>query len=109
MTNNKEMAEYIYSVLLMQPTILMSWGFQSPTIINHGLSFYVNGFKHKGRVSIRYNQGQDLFDIFLLDDNEIILDTINMVYFDQLVEVIDEKIEKTDDYIDRINNEFFKL
>ena len=103
------MAEYIYSVLLMQPTILMSWGFQNPTIINQGLSFHVNGFKHKGRVSIQYNEGQDLFDIFLLDDNKIIVDTINMVYFDQLVEVIDEKIEKTDDYIDRINNELFKL
>lgn len=29
-----------------------------------------------------------------------------MIYFDQLIEIIDERIEKTDDYNDRINNEY---
>ena len=56
MENDKEMAEYIYTILLSQPTILMSWGFQRPRIINQGLSFIVNGFKHKGKVSIQYNR-----------------------------------------------------
>jgi len=105
---NKRMAEYIYSILLLQPTILMSWGFQSPRITNNGLSFHVNGFKHKGRIIIKYNDGQDLFDIYLLDGNDKTVETINMVYFDQLVEVIDERVEKTDDYNERINNEYFK-
>ena len=108
MENDKEMAEYIYSILLSQPIILMSWGFQSPRIIQNGLSFFVNGFKHKGNVSIQYNEGQDLFEIFLLDENEKLVDTIHMVYFDQLVEVIDEKVEKTDDYNNRVDNEYFK-
>lgn len=108
MENDKEMAEYIYSILLTQPIILMSWGFHSPRIIHNGLSFQVNGFKHKGKVSIKYNEGQDLFDIFLLDNNDKIVDTINIVYFDQLVEIIDERVEKTEDYNDRINNEYFK-
>ena len=105
---NNRMAEYIYSILLMNPTILMSWGFKSPRVIQNGLSFLVNGFKLKGKVSIQYNEGQDLFDIYLLDENNKTVDTINMVYFDQLVEVIDERVEKTDDYNDRINNEYFK-
>jgi hypothetical protein len=105
---NNKMAEYIYSILLLQPTILMSWGFKSPRVIYNGLSFFVNGFKHKGKVSIQYNEGQDLFDIHFADLNDEIIDTINMVYFDQLVEVIDERVEKTDDYNDRINNEYFK-
>ena len=103
---NNRMAEYIYSILLMNPTILMSWGFQSPWVIQNGLSFLVNGFKHIGKVSILYNDGLDLFDIFLLDENNKTVDTINMVYFDQLVEVIDERVEKTDDYNNRINNEY---
>ena len=108
MENNKELAEYIYTILLSQPTIIMSWGFQSPRIINQGLSFFVNGFKHKGNVSIKYNEGQDLFDVNLIDETGKIVDTINMVYFDQLVEVIDERVEITDDYKDRVNNEYFK-
>ena len=108
MDNDKEMAAYIYSILLSQPTILMSWGFQHPRIIHNGLSFQVNGFKHKGRVNISYNECQDLFEIQLFDENEKLVDTINMVYFDQLVEVIDERVEKTDDYNDRVNNEYFK-
>ena len=106
---NNKMAEYIYSILLLQPTILMSWGFQSPRIIQNGLSFLVNGFKHTGKVSIHYNEGQDLFDVNFADLNDEIIDTINMVYFDQLVEVIDERVEKTDDYNDRINNEYNRL
>ena len=108
MENDKEMAEYIYTILLSQPTILMSWGFQRPRIINQGLSFIVNGFKHKGKVSIQYNEGQDLFNVFLFDKNEMLVDTINMVYFDQLIESIDNSVEKTDDYNDRVNNEYFK-
>jgi hypothetical protein len=108
MDDNKEMAEYIFSILLSQPIIISSWGFQSPRIIKQGLSFLVNGFKHKGRVNISYNEGQDLFDVYLLDENDKIVDTINMVYFDQLVEVIDERVERTEDYNDRVNNEYFK-
>ena len=108
MDTDKEMAEYIYSVLLSQPIILMSWGFQSPQIIQNGLSFFVNGFKHKGNVSIQYNEAQDLFEIHLFDGNDKIVDTMHRVYFDQLVEIIDERVEKTDDYNDRVENEYFK-
>ena len=108
MDTDKELAEYIYSILLSQPILLMSWGFQSPRIIQNGLSFFVNGFKHKGNVKIKYNEGQDLFEIFLLDENDKIIDTINMVYFDQLVEGIDERVEKTDVYNNRVDNEYFK-
>ena len=107
MDTDNEMAKYIYSILLSKPTILMSWGFQSPRI-QKGLLFLVNGFKHKGKVKIQYNEEQDLFDIFLLDENDKIVDTINMVYFDQLVEIIDKRVERTDDYNDRVNKEYFK-
>ena len=103
---NAKMAESIYSILQSQPTIIMSWGFHSPRIINQGLAFSVNGFKHKGLVNITYNQGQDLFDVCFMDEKDKIVDTINMVYFDQLVDVIDNRVEKTDDYNDKVNNEY---
>ncbi len=105
---NNRMAEYIYSILLSQPTILMSWGFLSPRAIQNGLSFHVHGFIHTGRVIIKYNEGQDLFDVYLENQNDEIIDTINMVFFDQLVNVIDDRVEKTDDYDYRIDNEYFK-
>ncbi|MEI8204945.1 MAG: hypothetical protein WCH34_18130 [Bacteroidota bacterium] len=108
MENDKKMADYIYSILSSQPTILMSWGFQRPAIIHLGLTFHVNGFKHKGKVSIKYKEGQDLFNVYLMDENGKIVDTIHMVYFDQLVELIDERVEKTDDYNNRVDNEYFK-
>lgn len=108
MENNKEMAEYIYSILMVDKIKIWSWGFHDPRIFQQGLSFLVNGFKHKGKVSIQYNEGQDLFDVYLIDKNGKTVDTINMVYFDQLIEVIDERVEKTEDYNDRINNEYFK-
>ena len=107
MNNNQQMAEYIYSILLLQPCIIMSWGFSSPRIIKQGLSFHVNGFKHKGTVNINYNEVQDLFDVYLMDENGKFVDTINMVYVDQLVEVIDERVEKTVNYRDRVNKEYF--
>jgi hypothetical protein len=106
MDKNKEMAKYIYSILMTDKIKIWSWGFHDPRIILNGLSFQVNGFKHKGKVYIQYSEAQDLFDVYLLDENDKIVDTINMVYFDQLVEVIDERVEKTDDYNDRINNEY---
>ena len=103
---NNRMAEYIYSILLLEPIILMSWGFEDPTIINNGLSFLVTGFKHTGKVIIQYNEGQDLFDVYFADKNDEVIDTINMVYFDQLVEIIDERIEKINDYEERVNQEY---
>ena len=108
MESNNEMAKYIYSILLTQPVILMSWGFQRPRVIDNGLSFMVQGFKHRGQVFIRYNEGQDLFEINLLDENEKVVETINMVYFDELIETIDNRVEKTNDYNDRVDNEYFK-
>ena len=46
------MGKYIYSILLSQPTILMSWGFESPAVIPLGLKFRVNGFLHTGVVRV---------------------------------------------------------
>ena len=52
-------------------------------------------------------KGQDLFDVYLMDEKGKFVNTINMVFVDQLVEVIDVRVEKTVNYRDRVNKEYF--
>lgn len=107
--NNKidlEMGKYIYNILLSQPTILMSWGFESPMVIKLGLQFKVNGFKHKGLIRIVYDEGADLFDISLIGVDNFVKETIEGIYFDQLVEVIDDHVERVDNYNERVSQEY---
>ncbi len=101
-----DMGKYIYSILLSQTTVLMSWGFESPVVIKLGLQFKVNGFKYQGRVEIRYNEGADLFDISLIGEDNQVKKSIAGIYFDQLVEVIDEHVEHVDNYNERVNQEY---
>jgi hypothetical protein len=103
---NYEIGKYIYSILLSQPTILMSWGFESPVVIRLGLRFKVNGFLYSGLVEVRYNEGADLFDISLVDDDNQIKETLEGIYFDELVDVIDNHVERVDNYNDRVDQEY---
>jgi hypothetical protein len=103
-----KMAEYIYTILKSNKMILWSWGFQKPKALSkdEGLIFHVNGFKHKGFVKVLYNEGKDLFVVILIDNKHNVLQTINDVYFDCLVDVIDEAVERTFDYEERVRNEY---
>lgn len=89
------MAEYILQILRSQLMVVFSWGFHRPTALpdNRGLAFQVEGFKYKGMVKVIYNVGADLFEIHL-DDGSIEED----VYADQLVDIIDSMVERTDNY-----------
>ena len=89
------MGEYILQILRSQLMVVFSWGFHSPTALpdNRGLAFQVEGFKYKGVVKVIYNVGADLFEIHL-DDGSIEED----VYADQLVDIIDSMVERTDNY-----------
>lgn len=82
------MASYIHSILKSQPIVLMSWGSHSFQALENGLSFIVNGFIYKGKVIIRYNEGDDLFDIYIGKEKH------SGVFFDELVSFLDMKIEK---------------
>lgn len=54
------MAEYILSILRMELMVVFSWGFHRPTALpdDKGLAFMVNGFKHRGWVFVKYNEGR---------------------------------------------------
>lgn len=101
-----KLADYIYSILKFQPTILLSWGIQRPVVIKLGLRFRVNGFLHKGIVEIRYNEGADLFDVYLINEDGTLKELIEGVYFDQLVDTIDDHVEMVENYNQRVNEEY---
>ena len=98
------MAEYILSILRMELMVVFSWGFHRPTALpdDKGLAFKVDGFKYKGWVFVKYNEGKDLFDIELCGNDMTIISVIEDVYFDQLVNVIDHAVERTSDYVKQV-------
>lgn len=98
------MAEYIFSIFRTQLMVVFSWGFHRPTALpnDEGLSFKVNGFKHKGWVFVKYNEGKDLFDVELRDNSLNIVRSIEDVYFDQLVAVIDNAVEHAANYEEQV-------
>lgn len=98
------MAECILSILRTQLMVVLSWGFHRPMTLpdDKGLAFKVDGFKHRGWVFVKYNDGKDLFDVELRDNAMTIIRVIENVYFDQLVTVIDNAVEHTENYEEQV-------
>ena len=105
---NVRLAKYIWTTLTSQPIILMSWGVDLKTVktIELGLEFHVQGFKHTGLVRVTLNEGLDLFEVSLIDENDKIVNTIESVFCDNLVAVIDDAVEKCENYQERISQEY---
>ena len=103
-----KLAGYIWSILKTQPVIVMSWGVDMDTIkpVKGGLEFHVQRFKHTGMVQIILDEGKDLFEIHLIPDSEGERKIIEDVYFDMLVSIIDENVEKTDASEKRISDTY---
>ena len=89
---NVELAKYIWSILKYNPPVLMSWGVDLDTIkvIDRGLQFHVQGFLLTGNVVIVYNEVR----------------VYNNVALDGLVDLIDSKVEKTDEYEKRVSDTY---
>lgn len=98
------MAEYIMTILRSQLVVVFSWGFHHPMALpnDKGLRFQVQGFKYKGGVEVLYNEGRDLFEVVLTNTGE----TIEDVYFDCLVNVIDGLVERCENYEKKIKREY---
>ena len=104
-----EMSRYILNILKQQRLVVMSWGFHNPTVISDGLQFNVQGFIHTGLVQIVYQQGLDLFMVRLLSKDFRVVKEIDRLYFDQLVEVIDENVERVKNYNERVKQEYSNI
>jgi len=109
MEKDKEMTEYIYSILLSDKTVIWSWGFRNPIIIENGLKFKVSGFLFKGWVNIFYNGGSDLFDIKLITFNGVENKSMEGIYFDELIRVIDANVERVENYEEVVKKKYSKL
>ena len=105
---NLRLARYIWAILTSYRIILMSWGVVPKTVkaIELGLEFHVQGFKHRGLVRVTLNEGLDLFEVSLIDENDKIVNTIESVFCDNLVAVIDDAVEKCENYQERISQEY---
>ena len=96
----------LMQLLKMDISIFWSWGAHNFTVDStkrtRMFRMNVQGNHHKGHVYIFVN-GMDLFDVYLTSTSGIIKhpekDIIKDLYFDQLVEVIDNRIERIPDYV----------
>ena len=101
-----EMAKYILAILRSQLMIVFSWGFNSARAIENGLAFYVQGYKHIGRVEVVYDEGWDLFNVRTINRDGTIKEQQEGIYADGLVDCIDRLVEKTDDYASRVKETY---
>ena len=106
-------AAYILEVMRYFPHIVMSWGIDNESYRlaedadgNYGLSFHVQGFKHKGIVQVLYDEGADTFLYHLLTDAGEIVSTRNDIYLEELIPAIDEAVEKVENYKQRVMSEY---
>ena len=97
-----EMAKYILQIFRTQPIVVCSWGFHNACALPNGLQFNVEGFKYSGVVEVIYNIGSDLFDVVLPNTGTKVED----VYLDNLIAVIDNLVEKTSNYEQRVQQEY---
>ena len=101
-----EIAKYILEIFKYYLPIVWSRGFNKPVAIENGLRFRVQGFLHNGLVEVLYDAGYDLFRVRLLNADGGIKQEQEGIYVDGLVDCIDRMVEKTDDYVSRINAEY---
>ena len=105
---SKEIAGYILSIFRTNPFVVMSWGINPASIevVDLGVKFHVQGFKHKGFVQVVLNEGEDLFEVTLISEEGETLNTIEHIFVDNLICIIDDAVEKTEDYEKRIYQEY---
>jgi len=78
----------------------LSWGSHDfYNMKDKGLLFKVQGHHHKGWVLITLNW-TDTYSIKLLKNNGEVTYSLDMVYNDELFNILDEKIEKIPEYVD---------
>ena len=103
-----EIGRYIISILQKRLEIVASWGLNPKTLkaIKSGVEFHVQGFIHTGMVQVTLNEGEDLFEVVLISEAGEIIEKHTSIYLDNLISVIDDAVEKVDNYEQRISQEY---
>lgn len=85
-------------VLTRNQPIFWSWGVSKRVNLNNlGLMLKVSGHHHKGWVLITLGW-EDLYRVHIISNRGLVLNEYVGIYFDDLVEIIDNRIEKIKDY-----------
>ena len=105
---SREIAGYILSIFRTNPFVVMSWGINpaSITIVDVGVKMHVQGFLHTGYILVQLNEGEDLFEVTLISEEGETLKTIEHIFVDNLISVIDDAVEKCENYQERISQEY---
>lgn len=78
---------------LQRHQTVWSWGANNWTKMNdYCLRFTVNGHHFRGHIYLVVN-GSDLFDVYLTSNRGNIKDTLTDIYLEDLVDVIDKRVE----------------
>ena len=103
-----EIGKYILSILKTRIDIVSSWGLDPESLkpIKYGIEFHVQGFKHTGIVQVTLNEGEDLFEVCLISESGETVETHKSIFLDNLISVIDDAVEKVDDYEKRVATEY---
>lgn len=87
-------------VLTHNKPIYWSWGVsQLFNCNNKGVLFKVNGHHHKNYVLVTLSW-DDTYKVSYLNRELKVIGTDEMVYFDELVERVDNRIERIGEYVD---------
>lgn len=103
-----EIGQYILTVLSSRPDIVSSWGLDPETLkpVKYGIEFHVQGFKHTGLVQVTLNEGEDLFEVCLISESGETTERHESIFIDNLISVIDDAVEKVEDYDKRVSEEY---
>ena len=93
-------AKEINKTLNMFAAVTMSWGIEDRRATLYkgmpALRFTTNGFVHKGDVVVALNEGEDLYECYLLKADGTVAREFRQVYVDMLIGLLDREIETGD-------------
>ena len=88
----------INDILSSRMNIIMSWGLHNKRVINDGVRFDVQGFKFTGEVKITFDYARSHANKKSTFKVQIGDDVSTGVTAENLIDFIDERVEKVDNY-----------
>ena len=109
-TRSNDITKVIYQQLMATGrTKVWSWGANSYKAILNGLTFKVQGFKLKGSVNITLDIAKDTYIIEFVRSNKVYR-SVSDVFFDEMVDIIDNEIEFTgENYANDVNKAVYQF
>jgi hypothetical protein len=81
----------------IDPMALFAWGAKEFINMGDGLKFKTSGMVGwKGYVYVKYDEGLDLYNVIFAKIHKyewVVKKEVNGVYFDQLIDIIDEQVK----------------